>query len=80
MSLGAHFDELYAFFAKGDPPLAVQLLALNTIFLMIVVIRRMRGAPTLRRETSIVVQSMLIFANAVIMFREDIGHLFRIDI
>jgi len=68
----ADWDELYAFLAQGSPPLAVQILVINTIFVMLWIIRRMRGAPALRRETSIAVQAILIIANLAILFQNNL--------
>ena len=68
----ADWGELYAFFAQGSPPLAIQILILNTIFFMLWIVRRMRGAAALRRETSIVIQALLVFANAAIMFQQNL--------
>ena len=67
----ARWSEFYIFFAKGDPPLVALLLCLNTIFFVLWILRRMRGASTLRRETAIIVQSLLIFANFALVFHED---------
>ncbi|MGB8312861.1 MAG: hypothetical protein WCE69_00065, partial [Aestuariivirga sp.] len=53
----ARWDELYAFFAAGNPPLVLQLLVLNTIVFMVFMLRRMRGVRTLRSETASMVQS-----------------------
>jgi hypothetical protein len=68
----ANWEELYDFFAQGSPPLAIQILILNTIFFMLWIVRRMRGAPALRRNTSIIVEAILIIANALILFRRDL--------
>ena len=66
------WDEVYAFFAQGSPPLAIQILIVNTIFFMLWIVRRMRGAPALRRETSIAVQAILVIANLAILFQKDL--------
>ena len=68
----ARWDELYAFFDSGHPPLMVQLLALNTIVFMLFIVRRMRGAKTLRAETASLVQSLLLVANMLAIFQENI--------
>jgi hypothetical protein len=68
----AQWDELFAFFAKGNPPLMAQLLALNTIVFMIFMVRRMRGARTLNAETASMVQSMLLVANMLAIFQDNI--------
>jgi hypothetical protein len=67
-----NWDNLYFYFAKGNPPIIFQLLALNTIFFMVFAIRRMRGAPNLRASTASNIQSMLLAANIVIVLRESI--------
>ena len=66
------WDEVYAFFAQGSPPLAIQILVVNTIFFMLWIVRRLRGAPALSRETSIVVQAILVIANLAILFQKDL--------
>ena len=68
----ARWDELYAFFESSHPPLIFQILALNTVVFMLFIARRMRGAKTLRAETASTVQSMLLFANMLVIFRENI--------
>lgn len=69
----AQWEELYVFFATGDPPLAVQLLIVNTLFLVVMLARRIRGAAALRSESYLLVQSLLIFANAFIIFEGQIA-------
>ena len=54
----ANWSEIYYFFAKGNPPLAVLLLALNTVFFIYWIVRRMRGARAMRSETAIIVQAL----------------------
>jgi hypothetical protein len=73
--LRARWGEFYSFFAQGNPPLAVQILALNTIFFMLWILRRMRNAPALREGTANLVQALLIGANVLIIFQRDIMYL-----
>jgi hypothetical protein len=68
----ARWDELYAFFAAGNPPLVLQLLVLNTIVFMVFMLRRMRGVRTLRSETASMVQSLLLFTNMLVIFEKNI--------
>jgi hypothetical protein len=68
----ADWGEFYAFFAQGSPPLAIQILIINTIFFILWIIRRMRGARALRRQTSIAVQAILIGANTVILLQQNL--------
>jgi hypothetical protein len=72
MLLQADWDELYTFFSQGSPPLAIQILLINTIFFILWIVRRMRGAPALRRGTSIAVQALLILANFAIVLQKDL--------
>jgi hypothetical protein len=74
--MAAFWDELYVYFARGDPPLALQLLALNSIVLIILMIRRMRGAPALRSDTYRLVQALLIFATTLVVFEVEIADFF----
>jgi hypothetical protein len=67
----ARWGELYAFFAAGNPPLALQLLILNTVFLMFLVIRKIKTKYHMRRSTSLAVQALLVMANVAVMFQQD---------
>ena len=69
----ARWDELYAFFMKGTPPLIAQLLALNTVVFMLFMVRRMRGKHALRVETASLVQSLLLFANMLAIYQDSIN-------
>ena len=69
----ARWDELYAFFMKGTPPLIAQLLALNTVVFMLFMVRRMRGKHALRVETASLVQSLLLFANMLAIYQDNIN-------
>ena len=73
----ARWDELYAFFARGNPPLIAQILAINTVVFMLFIVRRMRGASTLRSETASLVQSLLLVANMLAIFQENIRNGFQ---
>lgn len=68
----ARWDELYAFFMKGTPPLIAQLMALNTVIFMLFMVRRMRGKRALRAEMASLVQSLLLFANMLAIFQDNI--------
>jgi hypothetical protein len=68
MFLDARWGDLYAFFAAGHPPLALRLLIINTIFIMLFIVRRARGVHPMRADTVFLVQGFLIVANILIMF------------
>jgi sorbitol-specific phosphotransferase system component IIC len=64
----APWGELYRFFASGNPPLVLQLLLLNTAFLIFFIIRRLRRRTAIRSQSTQVVQAVLIAVNATVMF------------
>ena len=58
---------------SGNPPLIVQFLILNTIFMIWWIVRRWQGKAALRRKTAIIMQSLLVGANLFILFRDRIN-------
>jgi heme/copper-type cytochrome/quinol oxidase subunit 3 len=68
----ADWDGFYRFFAKGSPPLIFQLLALNTVILMLLTARRIAAKHRMRSQTMEVVQVLLLAANLVIVFQEEV--------
>jgi hypothetical protein len=66
------WNAFYNVLAKGNPPLALQLLALNTIFIIVLIFRRWRGAPRLRSNGALIVQAILIFANVAILTQDQL--------
>ena len=68
----AHWDELWAFFSNGNPPLLVILLALNTVFFIVFMLRRIRGAHSMRPEMASTIQSVLLAANMFAIFHDEI--------
>ena len=68
----ARWDELYQFFTNGYPPLVLKLLIINTIFLVLFIIRRARATYRLRPTTAYAVQGLLIASNAMVMFQNDV--------
>lgn len=65
----ARWHELYNFFAAGDPPMVTRILAINTIFLVLYIVRNARAKKKTSTSNSLVVQSFLILANFVVMFQ-----------
>jgi hypothetical protein len=74
--LQAHWNEFYRILSAGDPPLVLQLLAVNSIFLIFCVVRRMSGSAVMRPEVANMIQSLLLFANAAVLFQEQIFRAF----
>jgi hypothetical protein len=68
----ARWDQLYDYFVSGYPPLVLQLLAINTVFLVFFAIRRATAKHKLRSNTAYAVQGLLIASNALVMFNNDI--------
>jgi hypothetical protein len=68
----ARWQDLYTFFAAGNPPLALQLMVINTIILTWYVIRRARGKQPLHAQTAFIIQGILIAANVMIMFAPSV--------
>jgi hypothetical protein len=67
----ARWGDLYAFFAQGNPPLVLQLLILNTIFLGFIVYRRATGKFRMRKSSVFAIQMMLVATNVIFMFQKD---------
>ena len=67
----ARWSELFAFFAQGNPPLGLQLLVLNTIFLGFVVFRRATAKHQMRKSTAYMIQAVLIASNLMFMFQKE---------
>ncbi len=67
----ARWNELFAFFAQGYPPLGLQLLVLNTIFLGFVVFRRATAKHQMRKSSAYLIQAVLIASNLIFMFQKE---------
>jgi hypothetical protein len=68
----ARWDQAYDFLAAGDPPMIFRILVINTIFVILYVIRKTRGQHKMRMETVIQVQLLLLAANCLILFQRDV--------
>jgi hypothetical protein len=68
----ARWQDLYTFFAAGNPPLALQLMVINTIILVWYIVRRARGKHPLHTQTAFVIQGLLIASNMFIMFAPQV--------
>ncbi len=68
----ADWDGLYRILATGHPPLALQLLAVNTLFLVFLIIRNAAAKNRMRRQTVEIVQLILLAANLAVVFREQV--------
>lgn len=70
--LNAPWWQITDFLNRGNPPLIFQILAINTIFFILFIVRRMRNARTLHRGAAIQVQALLILSNALLLFQDGI--------
>ncbi len=71
----ARWDQAYDYMASGDPPVIARLLAINTIFFILYIIRKVRVEHKMRDSTVMQVQALLIVANILILFQRDIQNL-----
>ena len=66
-----HWFVIYDYFAGGHPPLILQLLALNTIFFVWFIIKRLRGLEPKKRHSSYHLQEILIFVNVMVLLQDQ---------
>jgi len=70
--INAPWYQFYNVLADGNPPMIVKLLALNTIVFILFIVRRAKGVTTMPSRTAITVQSLLLVANGLILFQDEI--------
>ena len=71
----ARWDQAYDYLASGDPPMIARLLAINTIFLILYVVRKVRVTHSMRESTMYQVQGLLLLANFLILFQSDVQYI-----
>jgi uncharacterized membrane protein YhfC len=75
----ADWDLLYRFFTSGNPPLALQLLVLNTIFFVLFLVRNATAKHRVRHNTAYMIQGLLIASNMAVLFRSEVmGYIHRL--
>lgn len=62
----------YRFLTKGHIPLIVQILAINTLFLTLYMVRNATAKNRLRHSTVLTVQGILIGANLVVIMQDTV--------
>ena len=67
-----NWESAYFFLTAGSPPLIVQLLVINTIFLILFILRRVTGIYTRKAHTSYIVQSLLILGNIAVLMQSEL--------
>lgn len=66
------FNDIYDIFAGGSPPLLLQLLALNTAYMLVQAFwKAWPGRVRHRHSTVNLVQALLLAANIVTVLRSD---------
>lgn len=75
--LNAPWQQAYDVLASGNPPIIMRVLAINTLFFVLFMVRRVRGVHVMTTYTAIAVQSMLIAANLLMLYQDTIEQLLR---
>ncbi|MFT3986047.1 hypothetical protein [Aestuariivirga sp.] len=70
--INAPWYQFYNVLADGNPPMIFKLLALNTVVFILFIVRRAKGVHTMPSRTAIAVQSLLLMANGLILFQDEI--------
>jgi hypothetical protein len=76
----AHWSDFYDVLSKGNPPLALQFLFINTLFFVIFAVRRARGKTSKNNNASYLVHGLLLLVNAGIMFQGDLAPFYQRNI
>jgi len=69
--MAVDWDLAYRMLSEGSVPLVLQLLILNTIFLIAYVIRNATARYHLKRSTVLIIQGLLIGANLAVLLQGD---------
>jgi hypothetical protein len=67
----ARWGDLQAFFAAGNPPLILVLLAMNTVLIVFLKLRQAKSQSRMRNSTALFVQMALIALNGFVMFHKE---------
>lgn len=66
-----HWHEYLYLLERGSPPIAVQLLIANAIFLIVWLVQRMRGDGRSSARTGLILTLLLLATNVFILARGD---------
>jgi hypothetical protein len=69
--LRLRLDEIHHFILSGNPPISAQLLAVNTVMMIIFIMRRMRGAMPGRHPLTFALQWVLVGCNMLVVMEQD---------
>ena len=68
-----NWGEYVSLLETGDPPLILQLLFLNTIYMIWWIVRRWQGKRAMNPATASTIQLLLLAANMFILFKDRIN-------
>ena len=68
------WDQAQDFLTSGEPPMYIQLLALNGFFALLFIVRRFWASKPIPTNALLGVQVMLLAANVLVMMQSDITH------
>ncbi len=66
------YNEFMRIMASGSPPLGLQLLTVNTVFLIILILRRLRRANAWKSGASHAMQISLIAVNVLVLMEDNL--------
>ena len=66
------WTDVYSLLTSGQPPLILQLLAVNTVFFILTIIKAIRSGPVKKRRSNYHVQEILIVANVLVLYQDQI--------
>jgi hypothetical protein len=66
------YNDFMRTMASGNPPLGLQFLAVNSVFLILVILRRLRRQKTWRSGASHAMQISLITVNFLVLLQESL--------
>ncbi len=67
----ARWGDLFSFFTSGDPPLVFRLMIINTMFLLVFIIRNARAKKRMSDVGVYLVQGFLVLCNLAVMFQGE---------
>ena len=68
------WTDVYSLLTSGQPPLILQLLAVNTVFFILTIIKAIRSGPSKKRRSNYHVHEILILANVVVLYQDYLLH------
>lgn len=70
--MNARWDQAYNFLLSGAPPVYVRLFAVNGLFLLLFILRKLAGARPMSEIASLATQFYLLVANVIVLFQTEI--------